>query len=202
MIRLSEVDDVTGLDIQKRMHYIHSERNDTLLHLGLLLDGFDHPLCYAAFSRLDRRYLFDALAHAGVTEELPQPEVAVMTRAFGYNPLPKNAMSKLFEKSAGVLRDSGFHFVITALNPFLGFKGSVFSGSSFIPFATSPMKYWYNGDGMYHNRRTAGQNPIAQKYSTPPIVWMVRALDRRNQRRLESSLRTVVDIGARSYAKG
>ena len=163
-----------GLEIQQSMHYIHHARLDTNFHFGLSLEGCVAPLCYASFSDNDRFYLENALISA-LPEKCSKPKrISVMTRAFGYNPLPKNMMSTLFSCSAKVLKREGYDYIITALNPYLGFKGSIFWGASYFPFATSPMEYIYNESGNYLNRRSTSQNVvIRQKYPTPPILWLV-----------------------------
>lgn len=197
-LRVDEVDPAIGLAIQDDMHYIHSSRDDTLLHAGLFIVGQDAPIAYAAFSDLDRAYLESALRASGAIPEGDNGRIAVMTRAFGYNPLPKNAMSKLFDFATRKMSAAGYNYVITALNPLLGFKGSIFSGSSFIPFATSPMRYWYNEDGSYMNRRKASQ-PAPQRLDTPPIIWLVRGLDSRRQRNLESFPGPLYEVSQEQY---
>ena len=198
-LRLGPVDPEIGFEIQREIHYIHSARTDTFLHAGLFDGDRPGPLAYAAFSPLDRSYLRAALERSGVTGPSNVGDVAVMTRAFGYNPLPKNAMSKLFEFAATEVRRAGYNYIITALNPLLGFKGSIFSGSSFVAFATSPMRYWYNNDGLYMNRRRASNQAIAQRLETPPIVWLVRGLDSRRQRAVERFSDTLYSIGEDEY---
>ncbi len=177
-----------GIEIQKTLHYIHHPRLDTNYHFGLILEEYATPLCYASFSDLDRDYLYKALCNA-LPEGCSKPKkVSVMTRAFGYNPLPSNMMSKLFSKSSNKLLDLGYDYIITAVNPFLGFKGSIFSGSSYFPFATSPMQYLYDKDGLYLNRRNAnGASKVnIQKYATPPIIWLVHPTERKNRNIFEN----------------
>jgi hypothetical protein len=124
-----------------------------------------------------------------------------MTRAYGYPPLPKNAMSKLFDQAAKtVASETDARFIITALNPFLGFKGSIFLGSSYHPFATSPMEYRYSDQGLYVNRRSGAQVKT-QRYQTPPILWLARGLHRRDNVMIETSDK-MVDIGRSDYGHG
>ena len=83
-------------------------------------------------------------------------------------------MSKLFDLATKRLAEStDFKYLITALNPFLGFKGSIFLGASFVPFARSPLAYRYTNEGLYANRRR-GEAEKDQRYNTPPIVWLCR----------------------------
>lgn len=198
-----EVSESLGNEIQNKLHYIHNARKDTIFHLGLCIEGFAAPLCYAAFSILDRKYLKDALNFC-LPETCSKPnKVAVMTRAFGYNPLPSNMMSTLFSCCSEKLKKEGFDYIITAINPFLGFKGSIFLGSSYFAFATSPMKYFYNSSGLYLNRRTSLTDIICQNYSTPPIVWLVHPLSAKDMRYFElGELDVIYHISKKEYING
>ncbi len=191
-----------GESIQRGIHYIHKIRSDTEYHLGLRFSDHVAPFCYAAFSSLDRSYLRVALSQAlgSIFEE--SDRVAVMTRAYGYSPTPKNSMSKLFNLSAGTLRSAGYSWVITALNPFLGFRGSIFSGSSYTPFATSPMRYTYSLNGDYSTRRAETEAHVCQRFTTPPIAWLVSPLTRRLSRRVDSAPIRVYTISDNEYARG
>lgn len=193
-----------GLEIQKSMHYIHHARVDTNYHFGLTLNEYVAPLCYASFSDNDRQYLANALLNA-LPQGCSRPrKITVMTRAFGYNPLPKNMMSTLFSCSAKKLKNDGYDYIITALNPYLGFKGSIFWGASYFPFATSPMVYIYDKYGKYLNRRnsTSG-NVINQRYKTPPILWLVHPLNRRDLNIWENTKDYVIyNVSQEEYAKG
>ena len=199
----SDIPATFGLEIQKSMHYIHHAREDTIFHFGLVLEKYVAPLCYAAFSELDRKYLIDALNHFLPTTCTTPKKVMVMTRAFGYNPLPKNMMSTLFSCSSKRLKENGYDYIITALNPFLGFRGSIFLGASYFPFATSPMRYIYDRYGSYINRRSATSNVIEQNYTTPPILWLVHPLKRRDLNILENWEDYVLyDISRAEYLNG
>jgi len=199
----NEIPESFGIEIQKTMHYIHHARADTKYHLGLTLEKHIAPLCYAAFSDLDREYLLKAL-NVFLPDTCSSPQkVAVMTRAFGYNPLPSNMMSMLFSCSANKLKDEGYDYIITALNPFLGFRGSIFLGASYFPFATSPMKYIYDQNGSYLNRRNTKTDVVVQKYGTPPILWFVHPLKRRDLNIFENRNRNILyTITEAEYTNG
>lgn len=201
-VRFGAVDPQVGRGIQERLHYIHKAREDTRYHSGLFLDGFEEPICYSAFSQLDRAYLLRALEAKDMLSGIDTDrEIAVMTRAFGFNPLPLNAMSKLFDRACGQLYDDGYRLVVTAVNPFLSFRGSIFSGSSFVPFATSPMRYWFASDGKYLNRRMSeGAQP--QRFPTPPILWLVRGLDRHMHKRVDCLSAPLYTVSMEEYANG
>lgn len=203
IIKFCNVPPAFGLEIQKSMHYIHHARFDTKYHFGLTMTEYVAPLCYASFSDNDRKYLKNALLRALPEGCINPQKIAVMTRAFGYNPLPKNMMSTLFSCSAKELKNLGYDYIITALNPYLGFKGSIFWGASYFPFATSPMAYIYDRYGKYLNRRNATPgNVIEQKYATPPILWLVHPLNRRDLNIWEKAKEyTIYNIGQEEYAK-
>lgn len=200
-----EIPATFGLEIQETMHYIHHARTDTRFHFGISLDNYIAPLCYAAFSDLDRKYLTNSLSKwlPEKCTPLVKERVAVMTRAFGYNPLPKNMMSTLFSCSAKRLYNEGYDYIITALNPFLGFKGSIFLGASYFPFATSPMEYVYDRFGNYLNRRSISGTKYSQHYPTPPILWLVHPLKRRDLNILENLKEiNLYEISREEYDKG
>jgi hypothetical protein len=189
-----------GIAIQRDLHYIHHERHDTLFHFGIFHSSNPAPISYAAFSRLDRAYIYTALTKSMPKLKSDASEVAVMTRAFGYSPLPKNVMSILFDLACIQLREAGFRYVVTAINPFLGFRGSSFTGASFQVFATSPMKYLYDSSGGYLSRRGIGST-IAQRYPTPPILWTVKGLSRRDRPALNGD-RSVYNVSNEEYSAG
>ena len=203
-IQFGNIPPAFGLEIQQSMHYIHHARYDTKYHFGLKLEDYVAPLCYASFSDNDRLYLEKALV-AALPEGCSKPKrISVMTRAFGYNPLPKNMMSTLFSCSAKALKDEGYDYIITALNPYLGFKGSIFWGASYFPFATSPMAYIYDRYGSYVNRRSSiASEIIEQKYPTPPILWLVHPLKHADLNVMEKAEGfRIYNISVEEYKKG
>lgn len=192
-----------GLEVQTSMHYIHHARFDTKYHLGLTLRDYAAPLCYASFSDNDRKYLENALINTLPSGCSKPTKIAVMTRAFGYNPLPKNMMSTLFSCSAKKLKAEGYDYIITALNPYLGFKGSIFWGASYFPFATSPMSYIYDKYGKYLNRRNASGVIIEQRYKTPPILWLVHPLNNKDLNIYEKIKDySIYNISQQEYSEG
>jgi hypothetical protein len=198
-VRFGDVTPAHGVEIQERIHYIHKARKDTAFHLGLFASDGDFPICYCAVSLCDREYQRSALSRY-LGKDVLMGDVAVLTRAYGYSPLPKNSMSKMFDLTARKVREiTGRRYLITALNPFLGFRGSVFLGSSFRVFATSPMSYNYDIEGLYSNRRNAAAS-LPQNYPTPPILWLARPIARGVD---ELSLTDpIVPITAEEYAGG
>lgn len=193
-IRFGLVDESIGFDIQDSLHYIHKRRKDTKFHFGLFLEGYNYPICYCSISKCDRIYQATSLSKV-ISEDIPPDNIYVITRSFGFSPLPHNMMSKLFDNTVKYIRNyHGYHgidsnypkYLITALNPFLGFNGGIFLGSSFTPYATCPMEYRYNERGLYLNRRSEIGEIINQSYPTPPIVWLARPLTTDARKKFEN----------------
>jgi hypothetical protein len=142
-----------------------------------------------------------------INEDIRPDEIIVLTRSFGFNPLPQNMMSKLFTQSINFTKqqyrscNNYPKYVITALNPFLGFKGGIFLGSSFEPFATCPMEYWYDEKGLYLNRRQSNDKATLQSFETPPIVWLVRPITKNAIKTLEN-LSFYYKISRNEYMRG
>ncbi len=201
-IRFGEVSPETAATINGRLHYIRNSRNDTLLNYGLFIGSANSPYATVSFSRCNRNYQVDTLnTAAGLT--LDTAQALSMTRAFALDGAPKNSMSKLFHLSVEHIKHN-FHdyaAVVTALNPYLGFEGGVFTGASFEPYALSPLEYWYDKDGFYVPRKMGVH---AQKQPTPPILWLARGLDKHTALAVDTLAKKAapVQIDPALYKKG
>jgi len=187
------VPDDIGFNIQDKLHYIHNKRNDTIYHFGLFIEDYPNPICYCSISKCDRNYQSNSLAQT-IDTPITQDSILVATRAFGFSPLPSNMMSKLFDNIARYIKNESqknktekHNYIITALNPFLGFNGASFLGASFVPYATSPMEYKYNQNGEYLTRKTSSESVIKQSYTTPPILWLARPMTDFTRKKLENA---------------
>lgn len=108
-------------------------------------------------------------------------------------------MSKLFDKIYKTYKNNDLNFILTALNPMVGFQGSIFKGSSYFIFATSPMEYKYDKNGLYLNRRSSiNKQIIKQNIQTPPIVWFGRGLKKYYQEKLENN-KNIYNISKEEY---
>jgi hypothetical protein len=178
-----------GFVYQEQLHYLHCRRSDTIEHWGLYVGGAAVPIAYVAFSRCDRQYVVNGLVGAGL--EARMATVAVLTRAYALPPSPRNAMSHLM---AGAIARCGLtmphDFLVTALNPMLGFDGATFRSIGFRPFATVPKAYSYDSNGLYCTRRT-GQFKIQQQLDTPPNFLLARIVDRTASQMLPSKVHIV-----------
>ncbi|MCA9344388.1 hypothetical protein KC946_00980 [Candidatus Saccharibacteria bacterium] len=174
-VRFDTVPDYLADEVNNRLHYIHSSRDDSVANYGLFIDNAETPYASVSFSRCKRGYQVDALNKTTHLNLEPE-QVSSMTRAFTFNNAPKNSMSKLFHQSHYQIKQDfpDIRAIITALNPYTGFNGGIFTGASYTPYALSPMEYWYDANG-YYVPRSKGINP--QNTETPPIIWLARGID-------------------------
>lgn len=170
-LRFGEVRPSVGSLVQSRLHYLHSERADTVLQFGLFLPGATVPLTYVAFSRCDRQYVVDALAGHGL--DVAPNRIIVLTRMHGLAGIPANLMSITVSRAVREIRarNAGDH-VVTAYNPMLGFDGASFLASGFTPVASSPVAYRYDEKGLFQTRRMSRAS-VPQLLDTPDNVLMV-----------------------------
>ena len=190
---------------QKKLHYIKRYRKDTLDSFGFFVNEDDlYPICYASISKCDRKYLFNALKKTNIITNNDYDTILIMTRAFSMENAPKNLMSKFFDKIYNYYKyeDNNYTLILTALNPTLGFKGSIFKGSSYFQFAKSPMVYNYDDSGLYINRKSKlNKVTYLQKIKTPSIIWLARGITKSNQIKLEKN-KLIYDILDKEYIEG
>lgn len=200
-VKFDIVSDAVGTEVQEKLHYIRSARDDTIRTYGLFLDNAKVPYAYVSFSRANRRYQVDSL-NAATGMNLSMDQVLTMTRAFAFDGSPLNSMSKLFHRAKVALKLEmpECKAIITALNPYLGFSGGIFTGASYFPYALSPMEYWYDENGLYVPR-SKGSTP--QTVPTPPIMWFARGMDIETSQALEGLRnRKPISITKQQYKKG
>lgn len=173
-------------EINNSLHYIRSARFDTLQNYGLYLDKANSPYACVSFSQCKRGYQISALNEVTGLNLAPD-EVLSMTRAFTFNNSPHNSMSKLFHLSHERIKKDypNVRSIITALNPYIGFDGGIFTGSSYTSYALSPMEYWYNEEGYYVPRSSGVQ---LQKTATPPIIWLAHGIDKNSAQAIDRVL--------------
>lgn len=206
-VRFGIVEDDVASRINNELHYIRSVRKDNIVSLGLFLgDKTDVPYACASFSYCKRLYQLKSINSFLCKDtgdcDLDLGQVLVMTRAFTFDNSPKNSMSKLYHQSYQYIRKNitNVKVIITALNPFLGFNGGSFLGSSYKMYALCPMEYWYDNCGRYVPR---SKGVVRQSTPTPPIVWLARGVDRNIAKIIEySSGDNIVAIEKERYARG
>ncbi len=183
-----------GFMFQEELHYLHCARRDTVQHLGLFRDGYIMPLAYASFSWCDKATVRAELARV-LDRSVPPNKVLVLTRAYGVCPLPRNIMSAFLARALRIVtRVFQPDFVVTAVNPMLGFHGAVYASLDFHPFALARVTYAYNKAGLYTTRRL-GNAVTHQQLPTPPNVHLAFACGPiRRQAPLRSSVLTVPSL--------
>jgi len=163
-----------GFMFQEELHYLHSPRRDTVQHLGLFRDEHILPMAYVSFSWCDKPSVLAELARVLGRDALLD-NVLVLTRAYGVCPLPKNTMSAFLARALRTAcRAFRPDFVVSAVNPMLGFHGAVFASLGFRPFALGNVTYAYNKAGLYTTRRQ-GVAATHQLLPTPPNVHLALA---------------------------
>lgn len=213
----SAVKPEVGLLIQEKLHYIGCVRADTQFHFGLFREGGRYPIAYAAFSKLDRNYLGNALP-----EEVDRSGVLVLTRLYGVNNAPRNTLSSLiglcihhFQHNFGQL---GFTAIITTVNPNVFFTGAVFKASNFSPYISVPFQPLYY-KGKYLTRRecrrhfgTEDIDALIEEYGvkfsqlkTRPFIGMVRGITSESHAyytSLKDEGQLFKQVSAREYRQG
>jgi hypothetical protein len=188
-------------EVNNRLHYIRSARNDSVANFGLFIDRAETPYARVSFSQCKRGYQVDALNQATGLSLEPE-QVLSMTRAFTFNNAPKNSMSKLFLQAHNQLKQEfpGIRAVVTALNPYTGFDGGIFTGASYTPYALSPMEYWYDAQAYYVPR---SKGVYLQRTATPPIIWLAHGMDKSAARAIDRlAIGNIKQITLDEYQKG
>jgi hypothetical protein len=145
----------------------------------MALTGADLPLTYVATSLMDRKYAWQALN--GACTQARQSEVVLLTRATAVRSSPFHGASITFSRLHRALSRRGFTYVVTVVNPLLGFTGASFMAAGYRPFALLPITYSYDEEGMYVTRRSdAGF--AAQMLNTPPSMMLVAGLTKAARR--------------------
>lgn len=166
----------TGFHIQTELHYLHCDRSDTSVHFGAYIPGADAPIAYVAFSpcRSDDQH---ASLERFLGEPIPESKTLVLTRAWGVAPLPWNVMSwTIGQAIAYVRRAHNARVVLTAVNPMLGFEGSIFMGTNFRPITTRPVAYEYSKAGFYTTPRLGNTHERA-RWMPPRNLILARPTD-------------------------
>jgi hypothetical protein len=174
-INFSEVSTDIGQYIEKHLHYLRVERKNVIARFGLFIGNNPFPICYMSFCTLDRYYKALGLAYA-LESKIKKLEVVNLARVYGFGRLPKNSISKLISWCSDRFKQKRLKFIITAVNPLLGFNGSSMFGSGFRPFAFCPVDYVYNNEGVYISRRLSEVASERAKFDTPPNLLFVKGI--------------------------
>lgn len=166
--------------IESKLHYLHSFRTDSIVHLGLYLVGHKKPVAYMSLAKVDRKDKIDYLTQF-VNSKI-QDDVYEIARTYGCEKLPSNTISIMMSFCFNLLRKKGAKFLITAINPYLGFSGTSLLASSFEPFALRKVIYSYTDefDFIVSRARHKGQTYFTNDFM-PPNILFVKQLKGKSQ---------------------
>ncbi|MBC2889989.1 hypothetical protein [Gordonibacter massiliensis (ex Traore et al. 2017)] len=201
-IEFKEVDSALASEVFEHYHYIGSFREDTVNTFGLYRQAAEVPFVLCAFSTLDRRYLLDTEV---IRREFRKGEVACLSRVFGFENAPRNAISVLLSQCSDAFRKSrAYRAVVSAVNHNLLFSGSSYLASNFKPFALTPIEYRYV-DGLYASRRVYPRSFSSitwAKTEPKPITWYIKGISKRDDSRLRCDLRDLETVPKEKYEAG
>jgi len=172
-LNVQSVDATISEILENKLHYLHSFREDAKYRFGLFIDGYTYPICYASFAEVDREDKVRALQES-LGFEMKNPEIIELSRVFGCEHLPKNAISFLVAASLRYL--GKYKYLITAINHNLGFTGKSMLSAGFIPYAFRPVRYAYDINGYYITKRGKYEVSKVSPNKMPPNVLYVREL--------------------------
>jgi hypothetical protein len=162
-----------GEFIESSLHYLHSTNSDAKHRYGLFVEGAEWPFAYMSISTLDRQYKLDALRSA-LAFAVEPTHCMTISRIYGPGRLPQNTVSgfvKLVSKKLSALE---YRYLVTAVNPLLGFSAGSTIAAGFRPYALCPVAYGYDELGAYVSRRNRPKQTA--RLQTPPNILFVRGL--------------------------
>jgi hypothetical protein len=198
---LAPVDTEVARTIERELHYLRWFREDSDFRLGMALDPGRPPLSYVSLGTCDRSYIKEAALR--VLPETPPEELAVLSRVYALPGAPKNILSWSIAAAAKHLREQTVRrYMVTALNPMLGFTGASFFSSNFRAFATAPVDYAYSSDRFGHcleyTTRRSGRSVVGGLLDTPPNALLITGLDTRSRHKV-SQIDRIIHIEESDY---
>ena len=142
-----------GTFIENQLHYLRSERNDSIMRIGLFRKNYQYPICYMSYCIVDRLDKKIALAKSIGDDSFLYQDMIELSRVYGCGKLPYNAISFLNGRAIMTQELQRYNVFITAVNPVLGFNGNSVRGAGFVPYATRQVQYNYNENGLYCTNR-------------------------------------------------
>ena len=185
-----------GQFIEHNLHYLQSPRSDGLFRFGLVCVGRAFPMIYTAFNHCDRDYILSALRK--VLPKVRRSDVIILSRIYAVPGVPINAFSSLLKRASMVLRERGFKYIVTALNPMLGFGGSSLFASGFRPFAIAPLHYTYSAQRLYVTRRRDDAS-LGRLLDTPGNLLLLRPMRHESIERSPDA-KTLIRISESDYS--
>ena len=184
-VTFKEVSPEIGQLIETKLHYLRVEREKPAIRFGMYIDDFEYPICYMSFCNVDRAYQLHSLREV-VENNIEFNQVVQLARTYGCGKLPKNSISKLVAHCSKKLAAMNFKYIITAINPLLGFRGSSMVASGFRPFASCPVGYYYDIKDQYCSRRLHVSNYTKSEFLTPPNLLLVRGTNKAANNKLNN----------------
>ncbi len=171
--QIKPVNRYTSEYIENHLHYLKSFRYDADTHIGLFLENYKCPIGYLGLSKVDREdkiYSLGKFIGTTITNDIYE-----VTRVYGCKNIPKNSISALMSYCSKLLKEKDIDYLITAVNPYLGFTGSSLLASNFIPFSLRNTQYNYNDNYDYITKRASKSNKILfSNNSMPPNILYVK----------------------------
>lgn len=192
-VTYSEVSIELGTLIESRLHYLRKARSDANARYGIFIEGYKYPICYMSFSSNIRNYQTIALQSALNDNSLSPDNITQLARVYGFGNLPRDSISKLISYSSKKLSSVKNYYIITAINPFIGFNGSSMIASGFKPFAYCQVSYKYDRNKEYNNRRHSVEYLENAKLNTPPNLLLVKGITKKSFMKV-SSITSLINV--------
>ena len=171
---LNDVSEEKAKFIEERLHYLRSPRSDAVRRVGIYIKGYEWPIFYMGFSKIDRTDKIDALEKA-IGCQIDNDKILELSRVYGYGDVTWNASSCMIGYYSRDFRKRGYQYIITAVNFTLGFSGASMVASGFIPYAMRPVLYQYDDNREYCTRRVK-TNAKKSPNKMPPNILFVKKL--------------------------
>lgn len=180
IFNFADVENNTGNFIEKNLHYLRIEKKNDL-RIGLFLEDKQMPICYMSYHLNDREYKSTILSQI-IESTVMNSDIANLSRVYGFGNLPKNTISKMIAYSVTRLKSLGVDYIISAVNPFMGFNGTSLLASGFVPFAYCPVIYRYDITGSYVNVRATWE--VDNRIFIAPNLLFVKGMSCRANKSL------------------
>jgi len=154
--------------VHTAFHYLGSVRRDGV-HLGLSAGpGLEGLLSVATFAPLDVPHLKNTLP-----DGIEPTQVLVLARLVAFEGAPRNTLSRTLRLAASWLRlrNPSIRFLLTYLDPNLGFSGSFYRAANWIPYAREMKRRYLYLDADYVTDRAMIAN-----YGTAELGRLQREL--------------------------
>ncbi len=144
---IKDVDEHQGKFIEKKIHYLHSFRKDAFIRKGLFVEDYTYPILYISIIKVCNHNKRELICNA--LNEPNNINIYEISRSVGCNNLPKNSISFMFSYVKKDLQTVGAHYLITAVNHFLGFDGASIKASGLQYLTDRLVDYSYTDKFSY-----------------------------------------------------